>query len=290
MSADVRAFFLDSGRGPRYALHHRPRTQVTEAARGALLYVHPLAEEMNKARRMAAVAARAFAAQGFDVLQIDLLGCGDSPGDFSDATWADWVADVRDGLAWLRAETGRRADLWGLRAGCLLCLDAAREEARAAQPPKEFLFWQPPADGKAVAQQFLRLRIAALALRQGPPAEGDTAAPAAQPAAGADDAIEVAGYRVHPQLLAGLQRSAMQAPAFATRSAWLEATSRQPPELLPATFRNVAQWREGGHSVHAHAVEGPGFWLTQEITVAPALVQASIAWLLERETAPAGAR
>ena len=75
------------------------------APRGRLLYLHPFAEEMNKSRRMAALACRALAAAGFAVLQIDLRGCGDSSADFGDASWADWQADVRVGMA----ELDRRA-------------------------------------------------------------------------------------------------------------------------------------------------------------------------------------
>ncbi len=274
MSApEIRAFYLETAAGPRYALHHRP---AAAKPRGSLLYVHPFAEEMNKSRRMAGVAARAFAAHGFEVLQMDLLGCGDSPGDFGDATWADWIADVRHGRAWLHAQSGQRPGLWGLRAGCLLCVEAAAELAGTVEAPTELLFWQPPASGKAVAQQFLRLRIAAQALRAPATAEAANELPAAP-----GDELEVAGYRVHAQLLAGLQQSQMRAPAQPTRSAWLEVTSRQPAELLPATDRGTTQWRSSGHVVHARAVAGPGFWQTQEINVVPGLLQASLEWLLE---------
>jgi alpha/beta superfamily hydrolase len=40
---------------------------------------------MNKARRMAALQARALAALGYGVLLLDLHGCGDSSGDFGDS-------------------------------------------------------------------------------------------------------------------------------------------------------------------------------------------------------------
>ena len=49
------------------------------------MYAHPFCEEMNKARRMAALQSRRLAALGYSVLQIDLFGCGDSSGDFADA-------------------------------------------------------------------------------------------------------------------------------------------------------------------------------------------------------------
>lgn len=284
----TQAFFLDTPQGPRYCIHHRP---AQPPSRGALLYVHPFAEEMNKSRRMASVAARGFAERGFEVLQIDLLGCGDSPGDFGDAQWSHWLADVRHAMHWLRERSGHVPCLWGLRVGCLVSLDAARMEAAPGSGPARFLFWQPPASGRAAAQQFLRLRVAANALRQSAPgkeAGTDTPEPAAcvqptaaEPAAGdAKPVLEIAGYRLHPELLAGLQAARMQAPAYSTRSAWLEVTSRTPAELLPATVSTAAQWSTGGHAVHAKAVEGPGFWQTQEINIAATLIQVSADWLI----------
>ena len=76
--APADAFFLDTADGPRFCLYHAP---VGEC-RGALVYIHPFAEEMNRSRRMAALQARALTAQGFGVLLLDLHGCGDSGGDF----------------------------------------------------------------------------------------------------------------------------------------------------------------------------------------------------------------
>jgi len=48
--------------GQRLCIHHAPRAG---AVRGKLVYVHPLAEEMNKSRRMAALQSRALAAAGY---------------------------------------------------------------------------------------------------------------------------------------------------------------------------------------------------------------------------------
>ena len=85
MPARTESFFLpiDEGRnGQRFCLFHRAHGDVTK---GSILYIHPFAEEMNKSRRMAALQARALAKAGYAVLQLDLLGCGDSSGDFGDA-------------------------------------------------------------------------------------------------------------------------------------------------------------------------------------------------------------
>ena len=158
------AFFLPAKppeKGQRLCLHYPAQG---DTHRGQVLYIHPFAEEMNKSRRMAALQARSLAQAGFSVLQIDLLGCGDSSGDFGDATWESWVNDVVQACHWLRSQTqpGDQKDapplwLWGLRAGCLVAVDAAKQ----LNEPCHFLFWQPPAAGKPLLQQFLRLKVAA---------------------------------------------------------------------------------------------------------------------------------
>ena len=78
MGKGVQAFFLPADRGARFVLFQPAQRDVS---RGTILYVHPFAEEMNKARRMAALQTRAFADAGYDVMRIDLYGCGDSSGD-----------------------------------------------------------------------------------------------------------------------------------------------------------------------------------------------------------------
>ncbi len=111
---------------------------------------------MNKSRRMAALQARALSEAGISVLQIDLLGCGDSAGDFGDATWALWVDDVVAAARWLHARTGFAPFLWGLRSGCLLAAAAAA----AVESSPDLVFWQPVISGRQHLQQFLRLRVA----------------------------------------------------------------------------------------------------------------------------------
>ncbi len=158
MSFQAEAFFLPSGEGQRFCLFHPAESAVVH---GQVLYIHPLAEEMNKARRMVALQARSFAQAGFNVLQIDLLGCGDSAGDFGDASWQCWVDDVLLACRYLQDRTQGKSMhtppvplwLWGLRAGCLLATQAAAQSGIGCN----FLFWQAPSSGQPVLNQFMRL-------------------------------------------------------------------------------------------------------------------------------------
>ena len=114
VTAQIEPFLLASPRGPLFCIYH---ASATDAFKGSLLYLHPFAEEMHKSRRMAAMQARALAGAGYAVLQMDLMGCGDSAGDFSDACWSVWLDDARLCHDWLHTKTATPVTVWGLRSG-----------------------------------------------------------------------------------------------------------------------------------------------------------------------------
>src|SRR6476620_4799246 len=161
-SAPAEPFFLQTDRGRRFCLYHAPRAE--KECRGAFIYVHPFGEEMNKSRRMAALQARAFAAMGFGVLQIDLFGCGDSSGEFVDARWAIWREDLAIAKKWLEQHVAAPVSLWGARLGGLLALDFA---SRVESTIEKIILWQPVVSGELFLTQFLRLRLAGDMLAEG---------------------------------------------------------------------------------------------------------------------------
>ena len=261
------AFFLpvaDGQQGQRFCLFHAPQGK----ARGAVLYLHPFAEEMNKSRRMAALQSRLLAENGFAVLQIDLHGCGDSSGDFGDATWESWLADVEAALDWLRARCAAPLWLWGLRTGCLL----ASEAARRIDVPVNFLFWQPVVSGKLFLQQFLRLKV--VGEMMGGAGKGIMAAMKESLAAG--QSIEIAGYTLSSALANGLKTAELHAPTQAGRVVWLELSSRDNATLVPASIKCIEQWQAAGWRVESAVLPGLTFWQTTEIEEAPALLAATI--------------
>ena len=251
----------------RFCIHHAAAAPL----RGLVLHLHPFAEEMNKSRRMAAQQARALAQAGFAVLQFDLLGCGDSAGDHGDATWPAWLADTLWAARLLRERTAAPHAplwLWGHRVGALLAVQAAAALAEAGEPAPGLLLWQPTVQGKTALQQFLRLKAAAEMLDGG--AKGVTESLKRELAAG--QAVEVAGYRLHPQLAAGLEAATLAPPPQPARAVWLEVAGGDAPELLPASRMAIERWRAAGWQVDAEAVTGPAFWQTTEIEDAPALL------------------
>ncbi len=240
--------------------------------KGVLIYVHPFAEELNKTRRMVALQTRALAKAGYSVLQIDLLGCGDSSGDFGNANWASWKADILSAYHWLRQQTSAPLSLWGLRAGCLLLAEVAVDLPEAMN----FIFWQPVVSGSQHWQQFLRIQVAAELA--GGQSKGVVDALRQQIAQG--QSVEIAGYTVSPQLASGLELVELTPPAGKTgRVLWLELSTRPETSLTPFAQKRIAQWQASGYAVDASVINGPAFWQTSEIEEAPALIEATLEYL-----------
>jgi uncharacterized protein len=282
------AFFLPAhapDTGQRFCIFHPAADNAGRPLarpKGRILYIHPFAEEMNKSRRMAALQARAMAAAGYAVLQIDLLGCGDSSGDFGDASWDAWVRDVVTGCQWLSDRVGADGQtlaevplwLWGLRAGCLLAAEAAHQLAE----PCHFLFWQAPAAGKLLLQQFLRLKVAGdLASGQ---SKGVMEQMRQQLAGGKP--VEIAGYALASGLANGLERSQLALPedlSGTRRVEWFEVSTRMATDdsddsagFSPVSEKSMALLRSQGFQVCSHLARGPSFWQTTEIEDAPDLI------------------
>lgn len=258
----------------RFCILHLPST----APRGLVLHLHPFAEEMNKSRHMAALQARELAASGFAVLQFDLLGCGDSAGEFGDATWDRWVADTIWAIELLRARAAAIAGtplwLWGHRVGALLAAQAAGLLAEAGQAAS-LLLWNPTTKGASALQQFLRLKAAAQAIDGG----GRGLIDSLKRELSAGRSVQVAGYTLHPGLAAGLERAELTpppTPAASRDAVWLEVGSLTDPQLLPSSRATIERWRAAGWTVHASAIAGPAFWQTAEIEHAPALIASTL--------------
>lgn len=260
-------FFLPVGGSQRFCLYHGPSGGTAKAG---ILYLHPFAEEMNKSRRMVSVQARALAEHGYAVLQMDLHGCGDSSGDFGDATWASWQDDVMAGYAWLRNQISAQIWLWGLRIGCLL---ASTTVDRLEGKPN-LLFWQPVVSGKQFLQQFFRLRLAGNLDSSG--AKESTADLRNQLASG--QAVEIAGYRLGPHLAAGIDTAEI-VPANGIRQViWFELSARDGGATVsPGAQKRIADWQAAGHGIQTQLVSGPPFWQTAEIELAPNLIEATAA-------------
>lgn len=259
------AFFLAAEKGQRFCIF---TPSLLQSSKGALLYLHPFAEELNKSRRMVAQQITALASAGFDVLQIDMLGCGDSSGDFEDATWADWVADGKLGVEWLRANSDAPLWLWGLRCGGLLATDLARYYGSEIS----LLLWQPIFSGANVVRDFLRLALAGEFISGGGKAK--TAEMRAQLKEG--HTVEVAGYALSAAMAEQIASVTLAGDTsksrWPKRVGWLDIGSDFQTSPSPAVAAVLDQIQAGGGTVIYRCLRGAAFWQTSEIETVPALI------------------
>lgn len=263
------AFFLGTGAERRFCVVSRPPGTPV----GAMLHIHPFAEELNRSRRMVSLAARAFAEEGWTVLQMDAHGCGDSEGDFGDASWDNWLTDLDRAQAWLSQDTPGPLVMWSLRTGSLL---ASSWQARTSHR-LPILAWQPVFNGKQYLTQFLRIRLGA-DLAQSTQAKNlltelRASLQAGQPAS-------IGGYWLSPAMASGLEAAVFSPAADDTGPVTLlEVVSGDPPELTPVIENWLSSATEAGRSCQGLAVQGNKFWQSKEIETAPNLIEPSLAAL-----------
>lgn len=259
-------FFLTvpNTQGQRFCIYH-PATSVL----GLVLYIHPLADEMNKSRPMAAQQARAFAAAGFSVLQIDLLGCGDSSGEFEDATWASWIQDVLNAHQWLikkyAPKENVRVWLWGIRAGCLLAAEVAK------LIPCNLLFWQPAVSGQVEVRQFLRLRLAEHVLQN------------KKSLAQANNTVNVLGYSITPSLMDSIKSINLKPEGKSTQIGqliWFEIRQSKNIELSPTSAIAINEWKNADVKTFSYCIDSPAFWCSNEISISKKLINKTTDTLL----------
>ena len=257
------AQFLRATKGQRFCLVRRP----VSAPLGSVLFVPPFAEEVNKSRRMIALAAENLARAGWCVMYLDLYGTGDSSGDFGDAGWLDWLDDLDLAHSWLSRNVSGPFVLWSLRAGCLVASDwLQRSEVKL----DGWLIWQPVLSGKQHLTQFLRLKAAGEMLAD---AEAAAVMRDTRSALGMGESVEVAGYMLSAQLAQGLESATFQVPEeCAEYTALIEVQAREGVGPSPA----ISMWCQSQSAAMAAlkviSVAGSGFWQTQEIELVPALL------------------
>lgn len=264
---NIEPFFLD---GPRAALFCLLLSPVDIPAKEAWLYLHPFAEEMHKSRRMAALQARTLAAHGHTVLQVDLTGCGDSAGDFGDATWSIWREDACFAHEWLARKSSLPVSLWGLRTGATLAADLASQMPNI----QRLLLWQPVVNGDLFINQFLRIKLAAEMLAEGQTQSGTKALRALLERDNV--AVEIGGYMLSPEMTRALGHLKLSDLLPKCPVHWLEVAMTSSGSLSPASQKVVENWQAQGIQTMSKVVIGDPFWVTQEITECHSLITESI--------------
>lgn len=173
-----------------------------------LLFLPPLFEEMNRTRAFLAAIMRRLAAQGFGCWLPDLPGTGESERALEECRWEDWRSAAASAAWHVRTVTGRAAVLICFRGGALLDDIEAPGHWRFA-----------PAEGASLARDLVRSSLVATAEQPG-------------------EAMELAGYRLRPDLLRDLEAADVR-PAAPLRTVRLQSDRGEADLKVPGP----ALWR-----------------------------------------------
>ncbi len=224
------------------------------AAQGSVLFLPPFAEEMHKSRRMVATQARELACAGYRVMLLDLTGCGDSGGDFCDASWQIWQQDAACAAETLVSLGNGPLMLWGLRLGALLACELSQNRSDI----EKIVFWQPVLNGEQQIDQFLRLRSVAAVV--GSPFTFDRKSLWNELRAGRS--LDIAGYTLSSSLALEMARARLNDSKPGCPVHWVEIGVSPNRSLSVASESVIAHWRAQEQRVDTAFVLGEPFWRT----------------------------
>lgn len=226
----MQAFFLTSSARDLFCVYWSSEPLRTRAP--GVLLLPPLVEEMNQVRSFHGRLARRLAASGFGVLECDLSATGDSAGEFVNASWSDWIEDVRAAYDWL-AERSGRVHVVAVRSAALhldrLGPDSSRPVGRAC-------LVEPVLDGDSMLAEFLRIKVARSLFEE---RRETLVSLRAQLEAGAT--IEVAGYELSCTMYRDLRCARLRTESLATLEALRVISGRQGTDEDDAWWQAVSR-------------------------------------------------
>lgn len=160
----------------------------------------PFAEEKKSSQRMLVDLASTLAAGGRPVLFFDYLACGDSEGEFKEATITTWIQNTRDAVNLLKTRSSvEKVGLIGLRLGCYMALSALEE----CENGSTAVFIEPVLDPGTYFKQALRQKLMKELIT-----DGKTSSRRHEliNQLVASESIDFDGYEISPLFYADLQR------------------------------------------------------------------------------------
>ena len=239
---------------------------------GSVLFLPPFTEEMHKSRHIVASQARELAEAGYNVMLLDLTGCGDSSGSFADASWRLWQQDAALAADTLRQLSNTPLILWGLRMGALLAGDLARERSDV----KRLVLWQPMLNGEQQIDQFLRLQTAASALN----GKSTFERTAMWNELRSGGSLNIAGYELASALALEMARIRLNDINVICPVDWIEVGGSPSGSVSLASENVIAHWRDRGGQVDVGYVQGEPFWRTVDARLNPELQRFTTARLV----------
>lgn len=143
-------FFFGPAERRLYGVYHPPAPANRTALQ--VLLCAPFGQEAVRTHRLHRLLAEQLARQGFHVMRFDYHGTGESSGEDTEGSLAQWQEDILAAQEELGRRTRARETVWvGARLGGTLALLAS---ARSATPPLRIVLWEPVLDGPTYVQEL----------------------------------------------------------------------------------------------------------------------------------------
>lgn len=248
MQTRVTGQFVDGAQGRILLVCHWPASAATRA----VIVLPPLAEEMNKARRLLWAVGQALAAHGIMTVIPDLYGTGDSEGDFADAAWDGWASDIETAVTWARQQGADRCDALLVRLGACLYASCA---PLFATTEHRVAAWQPEASGQDALKQLLRLKVMSDRVTW-----GRKSSVKELQSAMASSGLEIGGYRYSAELAQAIGEATfdwaeLDAQATGADFNWTAKDDEQaPPRVWRVPLQGQRFWTAVEPGPHAELV------------------------------------
>lgn len=267
MEFDINPLFIDVNQRQLFVINYTPLRKQSIAS---IIYLPPFAEEMHKSRHMVAEQARQFARRGYHVMTVDLTGCGDSSGEFEEATWELWKEDAKACYDWITStQPAPPIILWGLRTGALLATQLSEQIANV----HKLLLWQPIIYGDQFVSQFIRQKLAAHNILSKASKKLETKSILDE--LNLTGYIEVGGYKTTNKLLSSLSSAKITDTVPKCQVFWFELGIENKDHLCFASNQAVEIWKKKRAQIETKTIKGQPFWSTQEIVNCPDLIEAT---------------
>jgi len=243
-------------------------------ARVGLVFCHAFAEERKSSALTMARLARAVADAGLPVMRFDYWGCGDSDGEFIDATVGGRLADIERAAAELRERSNvDRVCLLGLRLGATLAAAAAAQLDDCAG----LVLVEPIADAEAYLGGEMRRKLLRQMITEGR-SSGSREEMLAE--LERDDAVlDMDGFAVRGSTWRELRALGIRGGEVSFAGPVLVCQVHFREALRPDIERVAAAFEQAGADVTISSVVLPPFWNRIDVTLAPELESAVTAWL-----------
>ncbi len=240
---------------------------AAEPPRGpAVVFCNPFGDERKSSALAMARLARRLAGRGAAVLRFDYWGCGDSPGEFVDASVSSRVEDILAAVEFLRAQTrAKPICLLGLRLGATLAVRAAKKLRECAA----LALIEPVPEGAAYFEGQLRRRLVRRMITGG---QG-------RGKAEKGEIIDLDGYAVRRRTLEEMQHLRIEPAelAFDGRVLLVQVSFNEKLRAEIVGLRRA--FGAAGASVQVRALVMPPFWSHIDITDTTALEDVVSSWL-----------